>query len=256
MTVSPDAVLEVRDLHVYYGPVQAVHGLGFRLGAGQVVALLGANGAGKTTTLEAVMGLNACTGQIVLSGRDIGRDSVAARARAGLALVPEGRELFADMSVEENLSLGAYALPAAERRKWREGLREIYALFPRLKERRRQWASTLSGGERQMLAIGRALMLRPKVLMLDEPSLGLAPLALREIFSMISRLKQMGVSIVLVEQNARAALDLADWGYVIENGKIALEGAPEDLRRDPRLVELYLGGAAQESATGAVACAG
>jgi len=235
------ALLEVSDLRVGYGRVEAVHSVALRVGAGQIVSVVGPNGAGKTTTMAALMGLLPSTGTILYDGADLGSLSVEARVAAGISLVPERRELFAEMPVEDNLMLGAFAhrrRPAAERR---SQLESVYTLFPRLLERRRQFAGTLSGGERQMLAIGRALMSRPRLLMLDEPSLGLAPLIVREIFSIIADLRSRGVSVLLVEQNARAALQLSDYGYVLESGEVALQGEGGDLVGNERVIASYLG---------------
>lgn len=231
-------MLEVMDLHAAYGGVEALHGVSLTLGAGQIVTVIGPNGAGKTTLLNAIMGVQPSRGAVHLAGRDLGRLPVERRVHAGLALVPEKRELFGSMPVEDNLRLGAFRHSAAQAR---TGLDEAYALFPRLRERRRQLAGTLSGGERQMLAMGRALMGRPDVLMLDEPSLGLAPLIVREIFAIIAGLRASGRAVLLVEQNARAALQIADYGYVLETGRITLSGPAAELAGDARVVETYLG---------------
>ena len=211
-----------------------------RVEPGQVVAVIGPNGAGKTTLLHAVMGLLPGQGAIRLAGRDVARLPVEARVRAGLCLVPEKRELFASMSVEDNLRLGAIRLSEGRAAAARS-LEATYALFPPLRERRRQEAGTLSGGERQMLAMGRALMGRPSLLMLDEPSLGLAPLVVREIFRIVAALRERGCAVLLVEQNARAALRVADYGYVLEGGRVTLEGPSAALATDPRVVATYLG---------------
>jgi branched-chain amino acid transport system ATP-binding protein len=235
------ALLRAEDVHVAYGRVEAVRGVSLSLQAGQIVTVIGPNGAGKTTLLAALMGLLPARGRIAYDSADLAGLDVEARVARGLCLVPERRELFTEMSVADNLVLGAYT-----HRRDRAGLRarldEVYGLFPRLAERRGQSAGTLSGGERQMLALGRALMGRPRLLMLDEPSLGLAPLIVREIFRIITRLRASGVSILLVEQNARAALECADYGYVLETGQIGLHGPASDLLGDPRLSALYLGG--------------
>lgn len=241
-------LLQVRDLHAGYGRAEVLAGLGFELAAGQVVTVIGPNGAGKSTTLNALMGLLPFRGQVTFDGHDLADTTLEERVMLGLALVPERRELFGTMPVEDNLVLGGYRPMRLKVPGWRDGLERVYALFPRLKERRAQLAGTLSGGERQMLAVGRALMAQPKLLMLDEPSLGLAPLVVREIFQIISRLREQGVSILLVEQNARAALEVADHGYVLETGEIRMHGAARDLARDPRVIDTYLGAA--RTATG------
>ena len=235
------ALLEVRDLHAGYGRAEVLTGLNLRLAAGQVVTVIGPNGAGKSTTLNALMGLLPARGRIVFDGQDLAGTTLEDRVMAGLALVPEKRELFGTMPVEDNLVLGGYRAMKLRIPNWRDGLDRVYQLFPRLKERRTQLAGTLSGGERQMLAVGRALMAQPRLLMLDEPSLGLAPLVVREIFGIITQLRTPGVSILLVEQNARAALEVADHGYVLETGEIKLHGAATQLAGDPRVVDTYLG---------------
>jgi branched-chain amino acid transport system ATP-binding protein len=241
------ALLEVRALSVSYGKVEAVHNVSVRVGAGQIVTVIGPNGAGKTTLLGATMGLLPARGSILYDGRDLLRTSVEERVALGMCLVPERRELFASMSVEDNLVLGAFhrARRGGEGRRGAEqSLREVYERFPRLRERRTQYAGTLSGGERQMLALGRALMAKPRLLMLDEPSLGLAPLIVREIFHIVAGLKATGVSILLIEQNARAALQIADYGYVLETGELAVEGESRALAGNPRVAASYLGQAA------------
>ncbi len=235
------ALLEIRDLHVAYGRVEAVRGVALGLRKGEIVTVIGPNGAGKTTLLAALIGLLPSTGPVLLDGRDVAALAVEDRVERGMCLVPERRELFTSMSVGDNLLLGAYA-HRRDRAGWRRGMEEVFALFPRLGERRRQAAGTLSGGERQMLALGRALMSRPRLLLLDEPSLGLAPLIVRDIFRVITELRGTGVSILLVEQNARAALEVADFGYVLEAGEVALEGTAAAMLADPRLTQLYLGG--------------
>ena len=234
-------LLIVEDLHAGYGRAEVLTGLTLRVPAGGVVTVIGPNGAGKSTTLNALMGVLPSRGRIRYEGEDITALSLEERVMRGIALVPERRELFGTMPVEDNLVLGAWRQQRLGRRDWRDQLEEVYALFPRLKERRAQLAGTLSGGERQMLAVGRALMGRPRLLMLDEPSLGLAPLIVREIFRTIERLRETGVSILLIEQNARAALEVADRGYVLETGAFVLEGAAGDLAHDPRVIETYLG---------------
>lgn len=232
-------VLELRDVSVSYGKIEAVRGVSLSLEAGRIVTVVGANGAGKTTLLNAAMGILPAAGTILYQGRPVGADSIEERVAAGISLVAEKRELFATMTVEDNLRLGAYTRPRGERPG--PALERVYALFPRLKERRTQAAGTLSGGERQMLAMGRALMAKPKVLMLDEPSLGLAPRIVKEILLLVSDLRSTGVAILLVEQNARAALRIADYGYVMETGTVTLEGAAGVLASDPRVIESYLG---------------
>ena len=235
------ALLEVEELRVNYGKVEAVHNIGLKVEAGQIVTVIGPNGAGKTTSLAAIMGLLPSSGRIVFDGHAQRRANVEKRVIQGLALVPEKRDLFGEMSVEDNLVLGAFQRYRQGHRDQAQTMEEVFELFPRLKERRNQAAATMSGGERQMLAIGRALMGKPKLLMLDEPSLGLAPLIVREIFRIISGLRERGVSILLVEQNARAALQVADYAYVLENGGIKMHGEAHALRDDPRVIESYLG---------------
>jgi branched-chain amino acid transport system ATP-binding protein len=233
--------LEVSDLSVAYGKVEALHHASLEVPAGSIVTVIGPNGAGKTTMLNAVMGLLPARGEVRYEGVSIAAVEVEARVAQGLCLVPERRELFAEMSVADNLVLGAFPRHRRRDRAIPDDLEAVYARFPRLRERREQLAGTLSGGERQMLALGRALMARPRVLMLDEPSLGLAPLIVREIFRIIAELRKTGVSILLVEQNARAALQVADYGYVLETGEIALAGPAAELAVNPKVVETYLG---------------
>ncbi|MBN9463886.1 MAG: ABC transporter ATP-binding protein [Burkholderiales bacterium] len=235
------ALLEVDDLRVSYRKVEALHRVSLRIEQGSIVTVIGPNGAGKTTLLGAIMGLLPPGGAIRYLGADIGRLEVEARVARGLCLVPERRELFGEMTVEDNLRLGAFQRVRHGERGADSDLGEIYRRFPRLKERRSQLAATLSGGERQMLALGRALMGKPRLLMLDEPSLGLAPRIVREIMHIVADLRKTGVSILLVEQNARAALQVADYGYVLETGEIALEGTSSSLADNPRVVESYLG---------------
>jgi len=239
--------LEVQDLHVAYGGIGAVHGVSLAVAPGRIATVIGPNGAGKTTLLNAVMGVHAGRGAVRFQGREMGRLGIEERVRAGMCLVPEKRELFSTLSVEDNLRLGGFRFRRAGRAAGRAALDEVLALFPRLAERRRQLAGTLSGGERQMLAIGRALMARPDLLMLDEPSLGLAPLIVREIFRIVADLRVRGCAILLVEQNARAALQVADYGYVLETGRVVLEGPSAALADDARVVETYLGGGGQRS---------
>jgi len=236
-------LLTVSDLHAGYGRAEVLTGLNFKLAKGQVVTVIGPNGAGKSTTLNALMAVLPSRGKVVFDGTDLSDVSLEERVMLGMALVPEKRELFGTMPVEDNLILGGFRAMRLRVPQWRSELERVYELFPRLKERRMQLAGTLSGGERQMLAVGRALMSRPKMLMLDEPSLGLAPLVVREIFRIIERLRDQGVSILLIEQNARAALEVANHGYVLETGAIALEGPASDLSGDPRVIETYLGAA-------------
>ena len=235
-------MLEVGDLHVSYGQVEAVRGVSLSLAAGQIVSVIGPNGAGKTTLLGALMGLLPSRGSVRFEGEDLSGIDVESRVERGLCLVPEKRELFGELSVLDNLMLGAYA-KRLSRATLRNRLDAVYARFPRLAERGVQRADTLSGGERQMLALGRALMSAPRLLMLDEPSLGLAPLVVQEILAIVRGLREEGVSILLVEQNARAALETSDHGYVLETGEIALSGASRDLAGDPRVQATYLGGA-------------
>ncbi|SDR62423.1 amino acid/amide ABC transporter ATP-binding protein 2, HAAT family [Rhizobiales bacterium GAS191] len=248
--VLQNPVLEVRGLSVAYGGVLAVRDVSLAVEAGRIATVIGANGAGKSTLLNAIMGILPSSGHIGFTGASLDGLPVEARVATGLGLVPERRELFATMSVEDNLRLGGFKRRGEGRAAMTAALEEVFARFPRLKERRRQLAGTLSGGERQMLAMGRALMGRPKLLMLDEPSLGLAPLIVRDIFRIVAELKRSDVAILLVEQNARAALQVADYGYVMENGAVAIEGPSETLRSDPRVVETYLGIAHGEAGTG------
>jgi len=233
-------MLEVQSLEVKYGAVNVLQEVSFTVNNGQIVALLGANGAGKTTTLRAVMGLAAVTsGRILLDGEDLAGLPPYAVIRRGLALCPEGRRLFANLSVYENLMLGGYGRPKASRS---EDLDWVLATFPRLRERLHQQAGTLSGGEQQMVALGRSLMSRPRLLLLDEPSLGLAPLLVAEVFRIIQEINRRGATVLLVEQNAHAALDIAHYGYVLENGRLVLEGSGQELLSHPHLQQAYLGG--------------
>lgn len=242
--IASACVLETRDLSVCYGKVEALRNVNVRLHAGSIVAVIGPNGAGKSTLLNAIMGALPPTGQVqgdvFYRGQCISHHDIDQRLVKGLALVPESRELFTSMTVEDNLVLGAY-----RRRKagwsYRDGLEQIYSVFPRLKERRKQLAGTMSGGERQMVAIGRALMSDPDVLMLDEPSLGLAPRVMAEVFEVIAHLRDNGVTTLLIEQNSRAALEVSDYAYVLELGNITLEGAAAELASNPRVIEAYLG---------------
>ena len=238
-----DLLLDVRGLHAGYGKAEVLSGLNLKLPRGSVVTGIGPNGAGKSTTLNALMGVLPSKGEVTFDGQSLANATLEERVMMGLALVPEKRELFSTMPVEDNLVLGGYRQLRAGNKQWRDQIDTVYTLFPRLKERRAQLAGTLSGGERQMLAVGRALMSQPKVLMLDEPSLGLAPLVVAEIFRIVSRLRETGVSILLIEQNARAALEVADHGYVLETGAFSVQGPADELAVDPRVIETYLGAA-------------
>jgi branched-chain amino acid transport system ATP-binding protein len=240
-----DVILEVNGLSVRYGKVEALHDGKLMVGAGQIVSVIGPNGAGKSTLLNAIMGALPSTGYangtILYRSEDVSALPIEKRVSRGMCLVPEKRELFASMTVEDNLVLGAYRRKRAGERNYLDQLDHVFELFPRLKERRKQAAGTLSGGERQMLAVGRALMGKPDLLMLDEPSLGLAPLIVKEIFHIISALRQTGVATLLIEQNARAALQISDYGYVLETGEFAMQGAATELAHDPKVIETYLG---------------
>jgi len=238
-------MLEIDDLHVSYGQVDAVRGVSLALMPGQIISVIGPNGAGKTTLLGAAMGLLPSRGGLRFEGEDLSGLDVESRVERGLCLVPEKRELFGELTVLDNLMLGAYAKRLSGAM-LRSRLDAVYARFPRLAERRSQRADTLSGGERQMLALGRALMSAPRLLMLDEPSLGLAPLIVQEILAIVRGLREEGVSILLVEQNARAALESSDHGYVLETGEIALSGLSSALASDPRVQATYLGGGTDE----------
>jgi branched-chain amino acid transport system ATP-binding protein len=233
-------LLEVKDLRVFYRRVEGLQRASLKVEQGAIVTVIGPNGAGKSTLLGAIMGLLPCLGEVRFRGDLLGAEPVESRVKRGLCLVPERRELFGELSVEDNLVLGAFQ-HSRRRAEIEPDLEAVFGRFPRLKERREQLAGTLSGGERQMVALGRALMARPKLLMLDEPSLGLAPLVVREVFHAITDLRAAGVSILLVEQNARAALQVADYGYVLETGETVLEGPSAELEADPRIAETYLG---------------
>ena len=235
------AELQVEELSVAYGKVDALQHAKLHVAEGAIVTVIGPNGAGKTTLLGAIMGLLPSRGTVRYAGTLLEGTPTEERVALGMCLVPERRELFAGLSVEDNLRLGAFHRRREGARAIGANMEEVYVRFPRLKERARQLAGTLSGGERQMLALGRALMAKPRLLLLDEPSLGLAPRMVREIFHIIADLKRTGVSMLLVEQNARAALQVADYGYVLETGSIVLEGAATDLAGNPRVVETYLG---------------
>ncbi|MCP1116851.1 ABC transporter ATP-binding protein [Robbsia andropogonis] len=241
------AMLQADGLSVSYGKVRAVEDVSLTVGRGRIVTVIGPNGAGKTTLLSALMGLLPSQGGIRFAGQRYAHPDVQEMVSAGMNLVPEKRELFLEMSVEDNLVLGAF-----HRRRHRDHLQDleaVYGLFPRLRERRKQLTGTLSGGERQMVAIGRALMGRPALLMLDEPSLGLAPLIVKEIFRIVQTLRERGVSILLVEQNARAALRIADYAYVLEMGRVTVAGPAADVAADPRVTAIYLGKAGGEGQT-------
>ena len=239
MSDGSTKLLQVADAHIAYGKVEAVRGVTLDITENEIVTIIGANGAGKTTLLNAIMGVLPLKGSVSLAGSELARLEIEDRVAAGLSLVPEGRELFATMSVEDNLRLGAFRTGRASAV---QSLERVYALFPRLKERWRQLAGTLSGGEQQMLAMGRALMGAPKLLMLDEPSLGLAPIIVADIFRTVGELRASGVSVLLVEQNAQAALQIADRAYVMELGEFVLEGSAKDIAGNARVAASYLGG--------------
>lgn len=241
MRETNEPLLRTRALSAYYGKVQALAQVELEVHPASVVTVIGPNGAGKSTLLNAIMGLRRTTGAVVYVGKDMGRVPAEQRLAHGLCLVTEGRDLFGTMSVRDNLELGFYSRRREGRERMRAELARVFALFPRLGERERQLAHTLSGGERQMLVLGRALMARPRLLMLDEPSLGLAPLVVREVFASIVQLRREGVAILLVEQNARAALEVADYGYVLEMGAVRTQGPAGQLAGDRRIVESYLG---------------
>lgn len=233
--------LNINALVSGYGKAEVLHGLDLHADKGQVITVIGPNGAGKSTLLNTLIGFIHHQGEIHFDGQNITQSTLEERVMMGMALVPESRELFTTMTVQDNLELGGYRQMLLGNGSWRDELEHIFSLFPRLKERRAQWAGTLSGGERQMLAIGRALMSKPKLLMLDEPSLGLAPLIVKEILGIVQKLRDSGVTIILVEQNARAALQLADYAYVLEMGNISLHGPAKELAQDHRIIETYLG---------------
>jgi branched-chain amino acid transport system ATP-binding protein len=234
-------LLRVRNLRAGYGRAEVLHGIDLHANPGQIITVLGPNGAGKSTLLNTLMGILPGQGGLDFNGESIAGLTLEERVMLGMALVPERRELFGSMPVEDNLILGGFRQLRLGNPAWRDRIADVYDLFPRLKERRLQLAGTLSGGERQMLALGRALMSRPSLLMLDEPSLGLAPLVVREIFNTIAELRKTGVTTLLVEQNARAALAVADHGFVLEMGTISLTGPAAELALDPRVIESYLG---------------
>ncbi|MBQ1512084.1 MAG: ABC transporter ATP-binding protein [Erysipelotrichaceae bacterium] len=234
-------MLKVENLVVKYGVIEAIKGISFEVGDGQIVTLIGANGAGKTTTLQTISGLvRPQSGKILLNDRDISREATDKIVKSGLVQVPEGRRVFQQETVEENLILGAYT--RKDKAGIKEDLEKVYERFPRLKERHQQLAGTLSGGEQQMLAIGRALMGKPKIMLMDEPSMGLSPLLVREIFSIIREINRDGTTILLVEQNAKMALSIANHAYVLKNGSIVLDGTGEELLRSEEVQKAYLGG--------------
>lgn len=234
------AMLEVNDLHVYYGVIQALKGVSFQVNQGEVIALIGANGAGKTTTLHTLTGLlQAKQGSIVFEGTDITKVPAHKIVQMGIAHVPEGRRVFSDLSVYENLKMGAYT--RKDKNEIAESLANVYKRFPRLEERKNQRAGTLSGGEQQMLAMGRALMSKPKMIVMDEPSMGLSPIFVNEIFDIIEKVSAGGTTVLLVEQNAKKALSIADRAYVLETGKIALSGDADELMNDDSIKKAYLG---------------
>ena len=234
------AMLEVKDLEVYYGVIQAIKGISFEVNKGEVIALIGANGAGKTTTLHTITGLiSPKKGHVIFEGKDITKVPAHKIVSMGMAHVPEGRRVFAELSVYENLKMGAYT--RNDKNEIEESLANVYRRFPRLEERKNQMAGTLSGGEQQMLAMGRALMSKPKIILMDEPSMGLSPILVNEIFDIIRAVSESGTTVLLVEQNAKKALAIADRAYVLETGKIVLEGNAKDLLEDDSIKKAYLG---------------
>ena len=234
------AMLEVKDLEVYYGVIQAIKGISFHVDKGEIIALIGANGAGKTTTLHTVTGLiSPKNGHVLFEGKDITKIPAHKIVSMGMAHVPEGRRVFAELSVYENLKMGAYT--RKDKNEIEESLKNVYKRFPRLEERKNQMAGTLSGGEQQMLAMGRALMSKPKIILMDEPSMGLSPIMVNEIFDIIRSVNESGTTVLLVEQNAKKALSIADRAYVLETGKIVLEGKAKDLLEDDSIKKAYLG---------------
>jgi branched-chain amino acid transport system ATP-binding protein len=239
--MNTQPLFEVKHLNTRYGKAQILEDLNFNLPKEQVVTIVGPNGGGKSTLLNSLMGLIPCSAQLLFNGEDISTLPLEERVMLGLSLVPEKRELFSSMSVQDNIELGSYRQTLLTPKAVKSNFERVYELFPRLKERRHQISATLSGGERQMLAIARALMADPKLLMLDEPSLGLAPLIVKEIFEIMAHLKTDGVTLLLVEQNARAALSLADYGHVLEMGHFVISGQASTLASDPRVIETYLG---------------
>ena len=234
------AMLEVKDLQVYYGMIQAIKGISFEVNQGEVIALIGANGAGKTTTLHTVTGLiSPKSGQVLFEGKDITKTPAHKIVSMGMAHVPEGRRVFAELSVYENLRMGAYT--RKDKAEIEETLKSVYKRFPRLRERKNQVAGTLSGGEQQMLAMGRALMSKPRIILMDEPSMGLSPIMVNEIFDIIRAVSESGTTVLLVEQNAKKALSIADRAYVLETGKIVLSGDAKELLEDDSIKKAYLG---------------
>ncbi|MBN7770684.1 ABC transporter ATP-binding protein [Marinobacter daepoensis] len=233
-------MLALEDVHTHYGKIEALHGVSVEVNKGEIVSLIGANGAGKTTLLMTVCGSpQASSGRVILEGRDITNEATSNIMRSGIAIVPEGRRVFPGLTVEENLHMGGFFNTKPEIRKSQD---HVYELFPRLKEREHQRAGTMSGGEQQMLAIGRALMSKPRMIILDEPSLGLAPIIIQQIFEIIGQLREEGITVFLVEQNAHQALSLADRGYVLETGRIRLHDTGKNLLANPEVREAYLGG--------------
>lgn len=233
-------MLKVTDLHVNYGGIKAVRGINLNIEGNKIVTLIGANGAGKSSTLKAIMGLvKKAKGKVTYGDEDLTNLTTEEIVKRGIVLVPEGRHVFPNLTVEENLILGAYTIK--DKKAIQANMNNVYELFPRLKERSWQKAGTLSGGEQQMLAVGRALMIKPKVIMMDEPSLGLAPILVNEVFNIIKRLNEQGNTILLVEQNAKKALEIADYAYVLEAGELVLEGTGKELLKDIRVQEAYLG---------------
>lgn len=234
------AMLEIKDLEVYYGMIQAIKGISFEVNQGEVIALIGANGAGKTTTLHTITGLiSPKKGSVVFEGKDITKVPAHKIVSMGMAHVPEGRRVFAELSVYENLKMGAYT--RKDKNEIEESLANVYKRFPRLEERKNQMAGTLSGGEQQMLAMGRALMSRPQIILMDEPSMGLSPILVNEIFDIIRSVSESGTTVLLVEQNAKKALSIADRAYVLETGRITMEGNAKDLLEDDSIRKAYLG---------------
>ena len=234
------AMLEIKDIEVYYGVIQALKGISFEVNQGEVIALIGANGAGKTTTLQTITGLlQAKKGSISFEGKDITRTPAHNIVKLGIAHVPEGRRVFSNLTVYQNLRMGAYT--RADKNEIEESLNLVYERFPRLQERKNQMAGTLSGGEQQMLAMGRALMSKPKLIVMDEPSMGLSPIFVNEIFDIIRKVSAEGTTVLLVEQNAKKALSIADRAYVLETGRIVLSGKAEDLLKDDSVKKAYLG---------------
>jgi branched-chain amino acid transport system ATP-binding protein len=234
------AMLEIKDLEVYYGVIQAIKGISFEVNQGEVIALIGANGAGKTTTLHTITGLiSPKKGSVVFEGKDITKVPAHKIVSMGMAHVPEGRRVFAELSVYENLKMGAYT--RSDKNEIEESLANVYKRFPRLEERKNQMAGTLSGGEQQMLAMGRALMSRPKIILMDEPSMGLSPILVNEIFDIIRSVSESGTTVLLVEQNAKKALAIADRAYVLETGRITMSGNAKDLLEDDSIKKAYLG---------------